>query len=346
MFALSTTKNGVAILQASLPEKARLEVTWHGALPLLWRSRSRYGLLLGAIASALIFLSLSSFVWDVRVEGNSRLSDTKILAELKNAGLFVGASLRDLDQKQIAGDVLLASDDLSFVRVNMEGTVAHVTVRERDAAPETEKGGFANLVAREDAVVEMLSVSAGSTQVHVGQVVKRGDILVSGVTEGLHGNRLIRAEGEVLGRVKRSFSVSVPKEIAVSGEEYRKNLSVSLLFFGKSINIYRNTGNLPATYATIYHSDVFCLGNSLPLPFGVERVVLHTSEESVRTLSQQEQVRLAYARLQEQLLPRLQGAELLYKSVTGGFDGNGVYTLTCTLETLENIAISQEFSAN
>ncbi|MBQ8175341.1 MAG: sporulation protein YqfD [Clostridia bacterium] len=344
-FFLSTTRGGAAVLAASLFENETLDAEAIGLLPSLWHARNRVGLLLGALTSALIFLWLSSYVWDVRVEGNLRLSNEKVLEQLEEAGLSVGTPIRHLDQKQIAGDVLLASDELSFVRINMNGTVAHVTVRERDAAPDSEKKECANLVAKTDATVEILSVSAGNVQVHSGQVVKRGDILVSGITEGLHGSRLVRAKGEVYGRVERTFTITVPAEITVSEEEYTKTTAFSFLFFGKSINIYRNTGNLPASYATIYHGDAFYLGDSIKLPFGVERSILHAYTDRQKTLTEEEQVRLAYSRLGEQMLPYLQNAELLSKSMYGSFGKEG-YTLTCALQTLENIALTQEFSAN
>ena len=343
-FFLSTTTKGRQVISASLSEKS---ATYEkkGLLTFLWQNRKRSGLLVGALTSALVFLSFSSCVWDIRIEGNERVSKAQILEELNAAGLCVGASLRDLDRKDVAGDVLLATEELSFLRINLRGTVAHVTVREREAIPDKEDKGFANLIAGMDATIESLAVSSGNPLVHSGQVVKKGDVLVSGITEGLHGNRLVRAEGEIFGRVCRTFSVSVPATVTVSEEKSTKITEFSLLFFGKRINIYRNTGNLPDNYATIYHSNPLYLGDSLKLPFGIERSDLHAYREVEKTLTQEEQVRLAYLRLQEEMLPLLQNKELFSKKIEGRFEGQE-YVLTCTLETLENIAFTQEFSAN
>lgn len=343
-FQLSTTAKGLMVLAERL-SKEGIAYEKKGLRAFLWKNKKRSGLFLGAVASALIFLSFSAVVWDVRIEGNERVSSTQILRELNEAGLCVGASIRHLDRRDIAGDVLLSTEDLSFVRINLHGTVAHVTVRERELISEEEDGGFSNLVASADATVESLAVSSGNPLVHSGQVVKKGELLVSGITEGLHGNRLVRAEGEIFGRVSRTFSVSVPSTVMVSNEKYSKTTVFSLLFFGKRINIYRNTGNLPDNYATIYHSKPFYLGDSLKLPFGIERSDLHVYEQIKKTLTQEEQVRLAYLRLQEELILLLQDKELLSKKVEGRFDGEE-YVLTCTLETLENIACTQEFSVN
>ncbi len=342
-FCLSTTRRGAALLTQSPLASAGLILSKKGILADLWHARARAGLLFGLVVSALIFLSFSSLVWDVRVEGNERLSNDKVLLELQECGLFVGLPIRDLDEKRISGDVLLSGSQLSFVSINMHGTVAYVTVRERDAVPETEKKACANLVATQDAVIESCAVSAGSPKVGAGQVVKKGDILVSGITEGLHGNRLVRAEGEIIGRVERVFSVTVPSEMVILEENCSKTTEISLVFFGKSINIYRNSRNLPDNYVTIYHSEPLSLWDSLKLPFGVSFSTAHSGKTGIRTLSEEEQVRLAFASLKEQMAASLQGAELLSKRMQGRFDKDG-YTLTCTLQTLENIAIVQEFS--
>ena len=342
-FSFSTTRNGGRLLLGEASVSCRCSFDRKGLFSDLWHARARCGLLLGIILSALIFLSFSSVVWDVRIEGSERLSDEKILLELQEAGLYVGTFIRDLDEKRIAGDVLLSTDQLSFVSINMHGTVACVTVRERDVTPETEKKPCANLVAAQDAVIESCAVSAGSPRVGVGQVVKKGDILVSGITEGLHGSRFVRADGEIFGRVERKFSVTIPSTISVFDEKCTKTSELSLLFFGKTINIYRNSSNLPDNYVTIYYNEPFYLGDSLKLPFGVSFLTAHYGKTGVKVLSEEEQVRLAYARLEEQMASTLQGAELLSKRMQGSFGEDG-YTLTCTLQTLENIAIVQEFS--
>ena len=342
-FCFSTTRTGGRLLLGETSVSHSCSFEGKGFFSDIWHARSRCGLFLGILLSALIFLSFSSVVWDIRIEGGERLSDKKILLELQDAGLFVGASIRDLDEKRIAGDVLLSSNQLSFVSINMHGTVACVTVRERDVTPESEKKPCANLVAAQDAVIESCAVSVGSPRVGAGQVVKKGDVLVSGITEGLHGSRFVRAKGEIFGRVERKFSVTIPSAISALDENCTKTSELSLLFFGKTINIYRNSRNLPDNYVTIYHSEPFYLGDSLKLPFGVSFLTAHYGKTGVRVLSEEEQVRLAYSRLEEQIASTLQGAELLSKRMQGSFGGEG-YTLTCTLQTLENIAIVQEFS--
>lgn len=341
VFEICTTYKGAQYLQKGVLCEKAVVMTKRGLLPLLYAHRLRIGFLLGILASALVFTLSFSVLWDVRVLGNIRLSDAQIKAELENAGLQIGGFMDRLDLKKIAGDILRDSEDLSFVSINLDGCVAYVTVRERDVASPPVVEGCANLLAETDAVIESLSVSCGEVKVHRGQVVRAGDLLVSGVTEGLSGNRLVYATGEVIGRVQHRFSVVVPDVVVQETAKGSRTTGVSLYFFGKSINIYRNTGNLPAEYVTIYQNDMCYLRNDVRLPFGVmqERTIFATLTE--KKLTADEQVALAVRRLNEELYTALEGAEILKKHMYGNFTKDG-YVLTCDVECLMNIAVTQE----
>ena len=144
---------------------------------------NRVGLPIGALLAVILFGYLNGFVWDIRIRGNHELPTARIEEELRTAGLFVGVPFSLADRRQIANAALLSTTDLSYLSVNYRGTVAYVEVLERKEQP----GGSpelspANLVAAEDAVIEFLSVRSGDVRVHCGQVVRAGDLLVSGIT--------------------------------------------------------------------------------------------------------------------------------------------------------------------
>ena len=341
-FLICTTRAGARRLQDDVLAGKAVNVTDKGLPSFFYTCRMRIGVLLGILASALIFLLFSSVLWDVRIEGNVEISDSRIKMELENAGLHIGGFLDSMDYKKIAGDVLRDSADLSFVSIHLDGCVAYVTVRERDMAttPPT-LSGCANLVAETDAVIDSLSVSRGEIKVHKGQVVRAGDLLVSGVTEGLAGSHLVYASGEVIGRVQRRFSVVVPEIIEVGEAKEYHTTGISLYFFGKSINIYRNTGNLPAEYVTIYQNDMCYLGDSLRLPFGIVRERAMFSVAAEEKLSADEQVAIAIRRLGEEMSLALGNAEILNKHLYGSFTKDG-YLLSCDVECLMNIAVTQE----
>lgn len=309
-----------------------------GMLPFLSKYKNRIGIPVGAILAILLFSFCSTRVWDVRISGNHRLSDTQVRTVLASAGLSEGCRSADLDTKKIAGEALLLSDDLAFVGINLRGTVAYVHIMEH--VPKEKEDvplGGANLVASADAVVDSLSVKEGSVCVRPGRVVKKGDLLVSGITEGSTGNKLVYAAGEVYGRVEQHFEVSIPRAYPQTIETKRVCEEISLVFFGKNINIYHNTGNYPPTCDTIYEKRRLYLGRELRTPFEVVRKTVVTEESTTVLLEDEALVKLAYRRLYAGMQLSLQEGELLQKKLQGHFTEEG-YTLSCDVTCLKNIA--------
>ena len=344
VFYLRTSKNGCVCLQEKITAPSSLSVEKKGMPFLLYRYRCHIGLLCGALVALILFLSSFSVLWDVRIEGNEMQTDRQIAETLEGAGLCIGGQIRDLDTKEISDRALLSDPCLSFVSVNLRGCVAYVTVREtQKGAVEKPATAPADLVASCDGLIESLSVERGEIVTRAGQVVKAGDLLVSGMTSGLNGAALVRAEGAVYARVNRTFSITVPSVMETKIQKTAKTRAFSLLFWGKSVNIYRNTGNLPSEYVTIYEKDFFYVQDAVRLPFGYLCESVLPCEKESRILTETEQIALALSRLEEEIARELQGGELLKKSVRGTFV-EGAYTVTCEVECVVNIAVIQEIT--
>ena len=176
-----------------------------------------------------------------------------------------------------------------------------------------------------------------------GDVVRAGDLLVSGVTDWVGGSHFVYAAGEILGRVEHNLEVTVPRTRPEKMESAERMIGISVNFFGKNINIYRDTGNLPAEYVTIDRETPFVLkeGCTLPFSLSVEYAAFDRYEE--RRFSDAETVRYAEELMKNKLSAEMQGRELLEKSMQGTFQGD-TYVLTCRVIALENIARVSEFS--
>ena len=342
---LRTSCQGWQKICRAMPALSTLgDVRDAGFLPYLARHVMRAGLLVGALLAVLLTSYLGGRVWDVRISGNTQLSDAQIMQVLEHVGFGVGTPLSGLDTKAVARDVQLSSDRLAFVGINLRGTVAYVHVMESDVREEVRPSGGGNLIAVSDAVVEDLAVRHGSVIVKRGQVVKKGDLLVSGITEGSSGDRIVRAEGEVVGRVHRQIEIVLPRNSHAQAQVVQQNVGFDLIFFGKRINICMNTGNLPPTYDTIYKIDRLYVGDQICLPIGVGRTVAVSYIGREVELSEQELIALACRRMEAELALALQGGELISKTTYGRFTDDA-YILVCEIECLENIAGFVEFEA-
>ena len=189
----------------SIPLKS---VSSHGLPALLYKYRHRYGILLGIIIGiALIYLS-GIFLWDIRIDGESRLTEKEVIEELNACGLYVGMPTAEIDADVIQNRVMIYSDDISWISINLSGTVAHVEIREAHPLPQKEESfEAANLVATDDGEITGFEEVKGEISVKIGDLVRAGDLLVSGIRDSSTlGFTYLCADGKVFAKV-RSASV-------------------------------------------------------------------------------------------------------------------------------------------
>ena len=331
-----------------LCERRKIAVTVsHGeGLPcLLWRYRRRVGLMLGAFISVILLVLSQRFVWDVRVKGNETMSEVEILEELRACGFGVGSYIPDLDAPTLENRVLIASDRISWISIHMEGTVAVVQVIEHKppAPAETDTKKPANLIAACDGQIEYLQLYRGAPVVVVGQAVKKGELLVSGIYDSaLDGYRYTRAAGMVMARTKHTVTVEIPLSYEEKVALSPKTDEMWLYFFDFSLKFYKSTGNEGVSCDIIKEDkELDFLGLcDLPISIGVVKRIPYEMRAASRT--HEEALDLAYAELDARIRLLCEDAELLDKRVSTTLTDNAV-VLECTVSCLENIALQQDF---
>ena len=200
----------------------------------------------------------------------------------------------------------------------------------------------ANLVARCDGVITLPLVFEGECQVEIGDTVRAGQILASGVLNSeVEGVRLTRAAGEVLVRTTRTYRIFVPfayKEQVYTGKE---RSALVLHFFGKDRNIFNFTNTIEGECDIIRETQYLQNSNGYDLPIGFTRTVCRAYEwrDATRTATQARS--LALEQLSAAIAADGEGRTLLWKSTELSVDEQGV-TLLCTLVCEENIAATQE----
>ena len=320
-----------------------VRVMRRGGLPIwLHRYRMRAGLLLGVLVSAFLLYSLLGVVWDIRIHGNSTVSEEQIRAQLKDCGLQVGSSLRGegIDCRELENRLLQSSPDISWVSVNLRGTVANVQVRERQVGQSAIAPENVNLVAACDGIVTSVRLLTGQVVVTPGQEVRRGELLISGVRDSTaHGYSVEGARGEVMAQTEHTEIVRIPlqeQQKVYTGEEKCKK---SIIFFEKSIKFSKNTGIIGGSCDTIYKIEPWVLPNGVQLPVGYEitRYLPYTVQTVDRTHAQA--YALAMAQMESILQNRASEALLLHKTLSVSYSDTHC-TLVCEYRCLENIAVA------
>ena len=290
----------------------------------LQRNKHRWGLICGALTAALLLWISTLFVWDVRVEGCESGYEEEIISALSECGLRVGSVWGRIDRDTVEQRTLSVCDEISWINVNRRGTVAYVSVVDRIThVTEEERSGYASLVASRDCVIEEITVEKGVAAVKAGDTVRAGEVLISGVIPSELGGGFCYAEGSVKGRF--FDSVSVFQEESVS--EYRvleeKISTVTLNFFGFSVNIFKNYRNYVGECDIIEKNKDFTLWNGKKIPISLTVRKIFPKECVTVTLTPEKMTELASQKMSEELSSRLSERELIRLQTSGDFADGG-----------------------
>ena len=319
-----------------------------GGLPIfLEKYKYRFGLWLGIVcAIVLVFLS-HQFIWDIEVTGNEIITSQEVRMLLKDHGFSVGSYIPSANTDRIENNILIDSEEISWMSINIIGTVAHVQVRENVGADKTEQATRpANLIAKKSGIIEEVRIFRGKVMVGAGKYVNKGDLLVSGLFDSVQqGFRYTRASGEVLARTVEEFYIEIPYEYEkkeYTGGEYCDKY---LNFFDYSMNISKNSRKDDALYDKINIVENYCLLGMIETPLSVKTERYLEYKTVYETRSPEAAEELAYFELENKLSAMADDATLIKKTVVP-YARDDRFILHCTVVLIENIAEISEFEVD
>ncbi|MGI5879478.1 MAG: sporulation protein YqfD [Syntrophomonadaceae bacterium] len=142
--------------------------------------KRRMGFIAGGIIFILSLYLLSSFVMFIEINGNQSVDATRILQSAARHGLQPGAPKWTFSRSEIEKNMLMEIEELSYVCVEIKGISASIKVVEK-VLPKEDITGPCHMVAAKDGVINEILVLEGQSRVSAGDVVSRGDILISGI---------------------------------------------------------------------------------------------------------------------------------------------------------------------
>ncbi|OMF34271.1 sporulation protein YqfD [Paenibacillus sp. FSL H8-0548] len=200
-------------LRAYLKETGcRAHVIERKGLPFLLVRAERRKLFAGGIVLffALIFM-LSSLVWSIEVQGNTKLSEDQILLAAREEGLYpMQWAFRLTDTDVLSKQLVRKLPGSTWVGVEKKGTKIIIQVVESTIPEQASLQTPRHLVASSDAVVTEIIAEAGRPVVKKNTRVKKNQILISGTIGGEEFSRTVVARGNVRGLVWYEFEVYSP----------------------------------------------------------------------------------------------------------------------------------------
>lgn len=190
--------------------------------------KKRKMLLIGAFFSCILLMIASSFIYSISIVGNDKVSKEEIADALNKVGMKAGVNRYFVDIRDIENRLLMELHDLAWVGIELKGVYAKVEVVEKVPIPErVDKDIPCDIIAAKNGVIEKVIARNGDAVVKKGDIVSKGDKLVTGVItrENLPNPLYVHSYGEVYAKTYYEATKSMPTvelKQEPTGEKHKK----------------------------------------------------------------------------------------------------------------------------
>ncbi len=271
------------------PENSGVHILKRRGLPFVTeRYKNRVGIPVGLILFFIILQLLSGYIWVIDINGNHKVSDSEIKAACQKIGITEGIAANSIYPKAKRESLLLELDEIAWAGINIEGS--RLTVNVTEVKGKTEDKGFSNLKASCDGIIEKIDVISGTSVVKVGQAVKKGDLLVSGIIETADGTRFVNSKGTVTAKVKKELVLKEKFKQRAKIPTGKVKKKCVLEIFGLQIPLYLGgekgeyAANKSKTQLSLFGSNLPIIIHKKEFSFFDSREVTYRYEDNVKRL--------------------------------------------------------------
>ena len=286
--------------------KCKVKIKEKKGLPFIfhkYKKRKIFFIALCLIAVSII--TLSNFIWNIEVEGNTNISKEEIMLSLNECGLNIGKRKNEIKVKDIINKIRLERNDLAWIGIELKGTNAIVKIVEADPKPNIiQEDEYCNIIATKAGTIVKVNAINGTSLVKEGDVVKEGTVLVGGWLEGKYtGTRYVHANGNVQAKVWYSSKKKIDLNQVISKKTGREENKYSVNINNFQINFYKTLSKFQK-YDTIEKTEKLKIFSDFYLPiqittknnqelfeesvkYSIEEAKIKATEEAKKELDEQ-----------------------------------------------------------
>lgn len=206
-----------------------------GILFIVGKLKSKLFLAIGGMVFLTILLYLSTYVWSIEINTKKNVSPYELRQQLYSIGIKPGISKDEIDVKDIEKQLENMNSEILWLRARIEGSTLKIFIEEKVNPPEIKEGKYGNLVAKMDGEVSRVYAFSGRSSVHIGDMVKVGDVVIEGINGKEEDPYQVVPDGVVMANTfyEKSMTIKVEgTELKRSGE---KDSDIYVEVFGKKI---------------------------------------------------------------------------------------------------------------
>lgn len=304
--------------------------------------KKRFGVILGLIVGLALVIFLSNVVMVIEISGNENVTDEQIIAILDDNGIAIGSFIPNIDFRQAERRIIVGIDNLAWIGIRNTGCRVIVEVNEMTPVPEmVPTSRPCNVVSTKDAQIVSVNVYMGRLLPLVGDGVRKGELLVSGVVKGKFDNcYYVHAMGDIIGRYNQKviFEQKLEDNIVCYDEPFTKK---TFSFFGLKIPLYLNKDVEGDYEYTEEMNNVQLLKLTLPVGIIYSEYQPYTIEKTTYTEKEAEDILNEKIKRYEQNFLNNDDIKVIDKKVRKSLvDGCMTVSVEYTLEG--NIATTEE----
>lgn len=344
LYASALEKNIKTLEEEAKKAGSSLTIIAIRGLPVKFeRHKGRIGFIAGAVIFIVIIVYFSGFIWSVEITGNSAIPSSEIEYTLSDLGLSPGVRKSRLNTKSIEQKALMQLPELSWMHINLDGSVARVEVGERTQEPEIVADDRpCNIKASQTGQIVSIQVYEGVTNLKVNDTVRKGELLVSGVIEEpkTQITRYVHARAKVIARTSHQLTVTVPYRTAKMQDTGKVVKKYALDFMNVEIPFYHSEpeGNFRRM---VYKSPLTIFGVRFPIAW--KTTAFYEYVNTPVQLTKSEALKKAKELIAEKEKTELSGAAIKSRRYTENF-GKNALTLRGDYVCEEDIGVMQEIS--
>lgn len=313
-------------------------VTKSRGLPRAARKLRRRWLPAALLPALLLLLAWSqSYIWFIDVTGNETIPEGVIRNTLAECGVDIGTRWVGMSQDEVRNSVILRLPGIRWMTVTMQGSRAHVIVREALEKPElVPEDEYADVVADRAGLVTRVYALRGTAETAENRFLLPGDTIIGGYATGRFGVQgPVRAIGWAEARTWHTITAAAPAALAVKSSAGAKSVRFSLILGHTRINLYKDSSICPAECDKIIESLSLSIPGVFTLPITLEKTTITPYE--TRSLPAEELPEELSSQLREELVRRIGAEGQIVSEEYAVWEAEGFVYVTLEAECLERI---------
>ena len=337
----SDFKNVVKIAKKT---QNKIKIEQKKGLPFLLNKYKKRKIFFIFLLILIILIMLSSnFVWNVEIVEENGEKLENIEQDIENTGLKVGTLKQKINTKEIINKIRLERQDIAWMGIELKGTNAIIKLVKTEEKPEIiNDDEYCNIVSDKEGIITKINAADGTANVKVGDVVKKGDILINGWMEGKYtGLRYVHAKGEIEAKVWYTKSKTVPlnttekRETGNIEEKYKIKINNFQINLSKRVSKFEN-------YDTIETENKIRIFSNFYLPISIVKITNKEVEEVKKTYTIEEAKNKAIKELEEELDNEIENGKNIVNKNINSYENEGSVDVYVTYEVLENIGTNEK----